>query len=62
MDLYTKLFLANLVGMITTAWVDKSLLKDKLEKLPGFGTFLEAWTLVTILSIPVWLIYIIVTF
>lgn len=62
MDLYTKLFLANLVGMITTAWVDKSLLKDKLEKLPGFATLLEVWALITLLSIPVWLVYIIVTF
>jgi hypothetical protein len=62
MDIVTKLFLANIAALAITAWIDKGLLKDKLEKLPGFGTFLEVWTLVTLLSIPVWLLYIIVTF
>ena len=62
MDIYTKLFLANFVGMVSTAWIDKGVLKDGLEKLPGFGVFLELWALVTILSIPAWLFYIIVTF
>lgn len=62
MDIYTKLFLANMVGLVFTAWIDKGVLKDKLEKLPGFGTFLEIWTLITILSIPTWLLYIIITF
>lgn len=62
MDIVTKLFLANIVGLVATAWVDKKVLKDKLEKLPRFGTFLEVWSLITLLSIPVWLLYIIVTF
>tara|TARA_R110002049_G_scaffold246665_4_gene420771 strand:+ start:1592 stop:1780 length:189 start_codon:yes stop_codon:yes gene_type:complete len=62
MDIYTKLFLANFVAVVSTALMDKIVLKDKLEKLPGFSVLLELWTLVTILSIPVWLVYIIVTF
>ena len=62
MDIYTKLFLANIAGLVTTAWLDKKVLKDKLEKLPGFGTLLEVWAIITLLSIPTWLVYIIVTF
>jgi len=61
MDIVTKLFLANLVGIVSIAWLDKKVLKDKLEKLPGFGTLLEVWTLITILSIPAWLVYFVVT-
>ena len=61
MDIVTKLFLANLVGIVSIAWLDKKVLKDKLEKLPGFGTLLEVWTLITILTIPVWLVYFVVT-
>lgn len=61
MDIVTKLFLANIVGLVATAWIDKKVLKDKLEKLPGFSTCLEVWTLITIFSIPTWLLYIIVT-
>ncbi|EGG99253.1 hypothetical protein imdm_1331 [gamma proteobacterium IMCC2047] len=61
MDIVTKLFLANLVGIISIAWLDKKVLKDKLEKLPGFGTLLEVWTLMTILTIPAWLVYFVVT-
>ncbi len=61
MDIVTKLFLANLVGIVSIAWLDKKILKDKLEKLPGFATLLEVWTLITILSVPTWLVYCVVT-
>ena len=61
MSIVTILFLANLISLIATVWIDQGVLKGRIEKLPGFGPFLEVWTLITIFSVPVWLVYLLFT-
>lgn len=57
MDIYTKLFLANLVAIIATLAIDMAFLDDALEKATIGGVLLGYWVLIGVLSIPVWLIY-----
>jgi len=61
MDIYTKLFLANLLSLILVAAIDKHLLNDQLEKLPIIGVVLGLWAALTLISIPVYVVYLLVT-
>ncbi len=57
MEVYTKLFLANLVAIIAIATIDRVVLKDALEKTKTGAILLGLWAWTGILSIPAWVIY-----
>lgn len=59
MDIYSKIFLINLIAVVSTAKLD-GFLDCKIEKYIG-GTLLGAWALASIASIPVYAVYLIVT-
>jgi hypothetical protein len=59
MDIYTKYFLANMVAMIFTMAFDRNFLCDALEKMKYVGSLMGLWGITSILSIPVWIIYLI---
>ena len=60
MDIYTKVFLANMVVIITTLIVDRKLLEDSIEK--SFNIPMGMWCILSLFSIPAWLVYVIMTF
>jgi hypothetical protein len=59
MDIYTKLFWANLFCIIFTAIADKALYNDALEKHWLSGPVLSVWDVISTLSIPVYVVYLI---
>ena len=61
MDFYTKLFLANMVAMIFTVAMDVNVFSGAIEKLPVIGVTVRYWAFLSLLTIPVWLFYIILT-
>lgn len=61
MDFYTKLFLANAIAMISLSQIDRHIFKDALENIKGVGSALGLWALITLLSVPVWLAYLVMT-
>lgn len=62
MDIYTKIFLANIVAVLFTAIIDKELLGDAMEHHWILGPILGIWCIVSIVSIPVFIIWLILTF
>lgn len=60
MDIYSKIFLINLIAVIGTAKLD-NFLDYKIEKLVG-GEILGFWVFVSIISVPAYAVYLIVTF
>lgn len=58
MDFYTKAFLINLVLFVFVCIFDKGLFDDAIEK--AFGMTIGIWSLFTMFTVPVWLIYIII--
>lgn len=61
MDFYTKLFLANMVAMVFSAVMDRHVFNDALENLPVIGVTFQWWSFLSLITIPVWLFYIIIT-
>ena len=61
MDIYTKLFLANLIAMFFTAAFDRYVLNDALEDIVFTRAMLGLWALATFISMPAWIIYVIVS-
>ena len=60
MDFYTKLFLVNFIVLVFIAIVDRDIFNDALEKVRVVGTALGIWSALTIISIPAWLVYLVV--
>lgn len=61
MDFYTKLFLLNMVTLGFTAFIDRNVFDDAIEDMPILGVVLQYWAFLSLLTIPVWLFYIILT-
>ncbi len=59
MDIYSKIFLINLIAVISVAKLD-SFIDCEIEKRVG-GTLLGAWAFVSIISVPVYAVYLIAT-
>lgn len=59
MDIYSKVFLINMVLVISIAWLDK-FMNDKISAVVNVE-ILGFWAFLSILSIPVYVIYLIVT-
>ena len=57
----TKLFWINVILLLTCAKIDDCLLNGKLAEKP-YVSFMAGWTFVSAFSVPVWLIYIVVTY
>ena len=60
MDVYTKIFAINLILVFALSAIDRNLLNDRIEKSKMFVTF-GLWALISLVSIPVWLCYLVVT-
>lgn len=59
MDIYTKLFLANWVVLLTVALMDRNILNDALSNHGIVHQTLGLWALIIFISVPVWIIYLI---
>ncbi len=60
-DIYTKVFFANLVAIMFFAAFDRLVLDDKIEKAIIIGFVVNLWASLSFISIPVWLIYMIIS-
>ena len=56
MDIYSKIFLTNIILIFTVEQIDTKLLNNKIEKMPSIEKVTDYWTYITWISIPVWLI------
>ena len=61
MDFYTKMFLVNWVILIFMALIDRKILDDAIEDGKYTKHLWSIWNVVTVLSVPVWVVYLIVT-
>ena len=57
MSVYTALFITNILALIGMAYIDGKYLNDRLEEKLVF----ERWSLATIISAAIWVVYIIMT-
>lgn len=57
----TKLFLINLISVITASQIDRILLDDAIGNHKWLVYPFGAWAALSIISIPGWIIYIIYT-
>ena len=58
MDIYSKIFLINIVLVLSVAWLD-GFLDDKISNVVGVE-LLGFWAFISLASIPVYVIYLIV--
>jgi len=61
MDIYTKIFLINMIMVFATVAIDVHILDGALEASPSIFPILGLWALSTIISVPVWIVWAIVT-
>ena len=62
MDFYTKLFALNCVLIYVVAFIDTHVYNDYLTESEGFwGMAYGWWCLLTLISVPVWGLYKILT-
>ena len=59
MDIYTKIFLINIILIFSALFIDKQFLDDYIDKQRSTRIPAGAWALMTLLSIPAWLIYLV---
>ena len=64
MDIYTKAFFINFVVILFFAGLDSIANGDNFNfgRLPYIGWVFNLWALVTLISIPIWLVYLIITY
>ena len=55
----TKVFLINFLAMMTVAGIDKLILDNRIENSKYLIYLIGLWSYLTLLSIPIWLGYII---
>ena len=60
MDIYSKVFLINIVCFLFCGWID-GIFNDKLSAVVGLK-ILNLWTLISLVSVPIYVIYLIVEF
>lgn len=58
MSVWTQMFLVNWITLFSIANVDRYFFNDKVEKL--FPVIFGLWAVISWISIPVWLIYLVV--
>ena len=61
MDYWTKVFLVNLIVWFCVLGFDRVVLDDALENTKIIGLLIGLWSLIVLLSVPSWLIYVIIT-
>ena len=62
MDFYSKVFVCNWVIAIALAMFDRILNKDRIEKTPVIGYLFGLWVLLSFISIPVYIVYLVITY
>ena len=60
MDIYTKIFLINLILLFFVLWFDKNILNVFIDKHDFLRICGGGWILFTLCSVPAWMIYLIV--
>ena len=60
MDIYTKLFLVNFVILVFLAFLDRNCFNDDIENGKYTKHIWTIWNVTTVLSIPVWIVYLII--
>jgi len=61
MDFYTKMFLVNFIILFFVGALDKSFLADAIENGKYTKHLYMLWNVLTLISIPSWIVYLIVT-
>ena len=62
LDFWTKVFFINMILLYSATWIDTNLLDSWIEDDIGLVNELcSVWSLLSLISIPVWCIYKILT-
>ena len=62
MDVYSKIFLINMIVIGFLALVDVNLFDCEIVGSKPIGGFIQLWAWISLVSIPAWAIYIVVIF
>ena len=59
MEIYTKVFFANIFVIVVLAGCDKALFNEWIND--NFKFIVDSWVRMSFISIPIWLVYLLAT-